>query len=179
MILRPEKHKPDRSRVSTAQGQPVATLLPSHPFMLVLHRVLGAELALGNAAPSGILRSHCLPHRILDGAQPHARTTTHMHSHTHAQPRAHSHTHTQPHATHTTPPGLSVLLDISHITGTKCHKTDHSETKNIPGPSWPLQAWEAAGQGRRHEPGICSHAKPWTVLGAVSILEELWPDGKS
>lgn len=102
-----------------------------------------------------------------------------MHSHTHAQPRAHSHTHTQPHATHTTPPGLSVLLDISHITGTKCHKTDHSETKNIPGPSWPLQAWEAAGQGRRHEPGICSHAKPWTVLGAVSILEELWPDGKS
>ena len=169
MILRPEKHKPDRSRVSTAQGQPVATLLPSHPFVLVLHRVLGAELALGNAAPSGILRSHCLPHRILEGAQPHERTTT----------CTHSHTHTQPHATHTTPPGLLVLLDISHITGTKCHKTDHSETKNILGPSWPLQAWEAAGQGRRHGPGMCSHAKPWTVLGTVSILEELWPDGKA
>lgn len=26
---------------------------------------------------------------------------------------------------------------------------------------------------------MCSHAKPWTVLGAVSILEELWPDGKA
>ena len=85
MILRPEKHKPDRSQVSTAQGQTVATLLPSHPFVLGLHRVLGAELALGNGAPSGILRSHCLPHRILEGAQPHAHTTMCTHSHAHAQ----------------------------------------------------------------------------------------------